>query len=105
MHWKIGFFTTSLTCLALCSCATTTTTMQGPVEVKKMSITKQAFGKTKDGQPADLYTLTNAHGMQAQITNYGGIVTRLFVPDRSGKFEDVVLGYDNLDDYLKEKQF
>src|SRR5688572_28845914 len=63
-------------------------------------IVKKPFGKTKDGQAVDLYVITNANGMQASITNYGGIVTALSAPDRAGKFADVVLGFDNLDGYL-----
>ena len=58
------------------------------------------WGKTADGEPVELYTLTNANGMQATITTYGGIVVNLLVPDRDGKLGDVVLGYDNLDGYL-----
>ncbi len=49
----------------------------------------------------DLYTLTNSKGMEVKITNYGGIVVALRVPDRQGRFEDVVLGFDRLEDYLK----
>jgi len=64
-------------------------------------ITKQSFGKTADGQNVDLYTLRNVHGVEAKITNYGGIVTSLKVPDRRGKFDDVVLGFNDLDSYLK----
>lgn len=103
MHRTICLLTMSLTCLAICACATTPV-VQAPVEAKNMTVTKTAFGKV-DGQQADLYTLTNAKGMQAQITNYGAIVVRLFVPDRNGKLEDVVLGYDNLDDYLKDTPY
>ncbi len=66
----------------------------------KLSVEKQAFGKTPDGTEVDLYTLTNARGMTAKITNYGAIVTELRTPDRDGKFENVVLGFDNLKDYL-----
>lgn len=69
---------------------------QGQANVKKV-----AFGKTADGQDVDLYTLTNAKGMEAKITNFGGIVVSLRVPDRRGKLDDVVLGFDNLDAYLK----
>jgi len=69
------------------------------------TITKRPFGKTADGQPVDLYTLKNASGMEAQITNYGGIVTSLKVPDRNGKLDDVVLGFDDLDSYLKGHPF
>jgi aldose 1-epimerase len=64
-------------------------------------VTKQSFGKTADGQNVDLYTLRNVHGVEAKITNYGGIVTSLKVPDRRGKFDDVVLGFNDLDSYLK----
>jgi aldose 1-epimerase len=65
------------------------------------SIEKQAFGQTGDGTAVDLYTLKNANGAEVKITTYGGIVISLKVPDRNGKFDDVVLGYDNLDGYLK----
>ena len=57
------------------------------------------FGATQDGTPVMAYTLRNQHGMEAKIVNYGGIIQSLTVPDRNGKFADVVLGYDNLHDY------
>jgi aldose 1-epimerase len=60
---------------------------------------KQSFGKTEDGQQVDLYILNNKNGMEARITNYGGTVVSLKVPDRSGKVDDVVLGYDTVDGY------
>ncbi|HYT94568.1 MAG TPA: aldose epimerase family protein [Gemmataceae bacterium] len=66
----------------------------------KAGIQKQAFGKTAEGPAVDLYTLTNANGMMTKITNYGGIVTELHTADRNGKIENVVLGFDNLKDYL-----
>ncbi len=66
---------------------------------------KKAWGKTADGTPVDLYTLTNANGMVVKITNYGGIITEIHVPDRDGKLEDVVLGFDNLEAYLKGHPF
>src|SRR4026207_1225939 len=65
------------------------------------TVTKESFGKTADGENIDLYTLKNTHGVEAKITNYGGIVVSLKVPDRSGKFDDVVLGFNDLADYLK----
>jgi aldose 1-epimerase len=58
------------------------------------------FGITDDGEAAQLYRLTNQHGMTVAITNYGGIVTSVWVPDRAGNMADVVLGYDELDDYV-----
>src|ERR1044072_3009941 len=64
-------------------------------------ITKASFGKTSDGQSVDIFTLTNKRGIEVKITNYGGIITSLKVPDRNGKVDDIVLGFDNLDAYLK----
>ena len=70
-----------------------------------MDIKKQGFGKTVGGKKVDLYTLTNANGIEASIMTYGGIVTSLRVPDRSGKFDDIVLGYDSLDEYIKDNPY
>jgi aldose 1-epimerase len=67
---------------------------------ERASVQKQAFGKTPDGAEVDLYTLTNTSGTTAKIMTYGAILTQLDVPDRDGKSEDVVLGFDNLKDYL-----
>jgi len=54
-----------------------------------------------NAQKIDVYTLKNQHGMEVKIINFGGTVTSIRVPDRSGKFADVVLGFNNPDDYLK----
>src|ERR1043165_2634821 len=69
--------------------------------VAEAQVTKRSFGKTDAGENVDLYTLRNTHGVEATITNYGGIVVSLKVPDRNGKFDDVVLGFNDLDSYLK----
>lgn len=69
------------------------------------STTKKSFGKTPDGQPVDLYVLTSKGGAEASITNYGGAVVSLKMPDRSGKMADVVLGYDTADGYVNDKSF
>jgi aldose 1-epimerase len=66
----------------------------------KMEIKKEKFGTMADGMAIDLYTLKNKNGVIAKITNYGGIVTSLMVPDRNGNLSDVVLGFDNLEAYL-----
>src|SRR2546423_1454707 len=58
------------------------------------------FGQTESGAAVELYTLRNRDGMQVRITNYGGIVTSLMAPDRTGRFADVVLGCDTLACYL-----
>jgi aldose 1-epimerase len=54
---------------------------------------------------AEIYLLHNASGMQARITNYGGTVMSLLVPDKNGTFADVVLGYDTVADYVKNSPF
>ena len=69
------------------------------------SITLQSFGRTTDGTPVELYTLKNANGLQADITNYGGIVVRLLTPDRLGNLGDIVLGYNSVDDYIAETPY
>jgi aldose 1-epimerase len=66
---------------------------------------KQEFGKLQDGQTADLYVLSNKHGMEAAITNFGATLVSLKVPDKSGKAGDVVLGYDNVSAYENGKAF
>jgi len=63
-----------------------------------------SFGMA-DGKPVLLFTLRNSKGAEAQIMNYGGIVTSLKVADKNGKFSDVVLGYDNLAAYIKETPY
>jgi aldose 1-epimerase len=68
-------------------------------------IQKHAFGKSEDGQAVDLYLLRNKSGMEVSITNYGGAVVSLKVPDKAGKFADVVLGYDDLQGYIADKSF
>ena len=62
-------------------------------------ITQAPFGRLPDGAEASLFTLTNAGGMVAKITDVGGIVTALYAPDRNGVMADVVLGFDRLEDY------
>ena len=69
-----------------------------------LSVEVADFGKTEEGA-AKLYTLKNKNGMQVEITNYGGIITRLMAPDKEGKFDDIVLGFDNLADYQKDHPY
>ncbi len=68
-------------------------------------ITKESFGQTQDGEAVDLYTLTNANGVEAKISNFGGVVVSLKVPDKNGTMEDVVLGFDSLAPYEDESPF
>ncbi len=96
----------ALAVLGLCSCSESgfkswSQLTKGKTEMK---VDKASFG-TVDGKEAFLFTLANARGMTTTITNYGGIVVTLTAPDREGKFDDVVLGYDKLDGYLKETPY
>jgi aldose 1-epimerase len=65
-----------------------------------MSITKSFYGTTKGGNTIDIFTLKNSKGVEVQITNLGGIVVSIKVPDKLGVFADVVLGYDKSEDYF-----
>jgi len=64
-------------------------------------MSKRPFGKTAAGETVDLYTLANSSGVEVSIATYGGTVTSLKTPDRAGRIADIVLGFNNLDDYLK----
>ena len=68
-------------------------------------VTKQSFGKTPSGENVDIYTLRNRNGVETQITNYGAIVVSLKVPDRNGAMGDVVLGFSDFDQYLKNDPY
>lgn len=61
---------------------------------------KEVVGHTKDGKEMIAYTLTNKNGMKAKIMNYGCNLLELWVPDKNGKIDDVVLGYENIEDYF-----
>jgi aldose 1-epimerase len=63
------------------------------------AIEQAPFGKVGD-QEVSLYTLRNTNGLILKVTNYGTIVTEFHVPDRDGKFADVVLGFENIEGYL-----
>jgi aldose 1-epimerase len=73
--------------------------------INKMKIKKEYFGKTNDGKKVDLFTLTNKNGITLKITNYGGIITSIIVPDKNGKFDDIVLGFNTIDKYLKDHPY
>ena len=68
-------------------------------------IDKQPFGVTPEGAAADLYVLANGRGLEARITNYGGIVTALYMPDRRGRVRDITLGHYHLAGYASNKPY
>jgi aldose 1-epimerase len=68
-------------------------------------ITTTRWGALPSGEEIDLYTLRNANGIEASITNYGGRLVTLKTPDQDGVFADIVLGFDDLDGYLRKNPY
>jgi len=69
--------------------------------IRMKIINENAFKGTYKGKPTALYTLKNKHGMVVQITNFGAKIVSIFVPDNNGNFDDVVLGYESIEGYIK----
>lgn len=70
-----------------------------------MSVVKELFGQTRDGKDIYAYTITNKNNMSICVMTYGAILKNVFVPDKKGKIDDVVLGYDNLWMYFANGSF
>src|SRR5688572_5397157 len=64
-----------------------------------------SFGKLPDGREAHLFTLRTPQGIRAEVSDYGGIIVRLFAPDRRGKSADIVLGFDRVEDYVAHSPY
>jgi aldose 1-epimerase len=79
--------------------------LRSKAQESKPTMQKRDFGKTSDGQQIDLYTLSNKKGMEVAITNFGGTIVSLKVPDREGRSADVVLGYEDVSGYETGKAF
>lgn len=76
-----------------------------PDSAKMATINESPFGNLPDGSAVTLYTFKNTNGVEMKVINYGGYITSLRTPDKSGVMEDVVLGYDSLSGYLKAPSF
>lgn len=76
------------------------TEIQVPMK-EQIAIIKSEFGKMPDSTLIEKYSLKNKKGVEMEVINFGGRITSLRVPDKNGKFENVVLGFDNLEDYLR----
>lgn len=66
------------------------------------AVQKSLFGHLPDGREVDVYRLTNANGIELQVTNYGGIILSLKTPNMAGEFDDIALGFDSLEAYLSD---
>ena len=85
--------------LALCLCATLSA-RAADASNNQPNVQKEIFGKTADGETVELFTLTNRHGLKAQVTTWGAGLVAMHVPDRTGALADVTLGFDKVDSYL-----
>src|SRR5215472_3465108 len=78
---------------------------QTPETTVHPSVDREPFGQLPDGRLIDAITLSNSGRMHVRVLTFGGIIQALHVPDRDGKLEDVVLGYDALSDYLNDTRY
>lgn len=69
------------------------------------AISSTPFGTMPDGTPVTQFTIANKQGMEMKVITYGGIITSLTAPDKNGTFEDIVLGYDNLESYINANPY
>lgn len=90
------------TLIILIIAALSTSCEKKQTEVKL--INSQNFQSQMAGKQVDLFTIKNKNGLAAQITNYGGRVVSLWVPDKDGNFEDIVLGYESPEGYLQSNE-
>ena len=86
--------------LQICVAACLVSVLAGPADAQ--SITSQKWGVTDKGEPVELFTLKGAHGLQARITNFGGRIVNLYVPNREGSMTDVELGFDDFAAYFRK---
>ncbi|MFN2567712.1 MAG: aldose epimerase family protein [Gemmatimonadaceae bacterium] len=73
--------------------------------VARTRVTRQPFGATREGQPVEAFTFSNARGFEVRVITYGGIIVSLRAPDRVGRLDDIVLGFDTLDGYLGDSPY
>ncbi|MBN2416518.1 galactose mutarotase [bacterium] len=89
----IGLLAAAVVASVICGCG------------KDVSIHRRTWGKTAEGGNVYTFTLTSKAGVECVVTNYGGYITSLRVPDRTGAAGDVVLGYETLQEYFDDEQY
>ena len=100
---RLAYFVVSVvTALQGAACASAP---QSGTSTTASAVNRTSFGTMESDSPVELFTLRNSHGIEVQLTNYGGIITSIKTPDRNGHFADIVLGYDNLDGYLRSSPY
>jgi aldose 1-epimerase len=99
--------------MLLASCEKSPTTSSGepgesastPAPTANAGVTRENWGKMPDGRDVALFTLTNANGLRARVTEYGAILVSMETPDRDGKSADLTHGYDTLDGWLTNTSY
>jgi len=72
---------------------------------EQISVSRAAYGKTPEGEMIDVYSLVNKNGIKVNLINFGALVSEIHVPDRNGKFADIVQGFDSLEGYLENPSY
>jgi aldose 1-epimerase len=99
--WSRVVFVTAVVLLGTGGIALAAKHSHKPKHSGSSSISKQTWGSAH-GQAVDLYSLRNRNGMIVKITNYGGVVQSIWVPDRTGHLTNVALGFPKLSDYVND---
>ena len=73
--------------------------------IESPAVQREIFGKTKDGEPVEIFTLTNSHGLKARVMTWGATLVSMHTPDRHGALADITLGFDSLEGYLGAHPF
>jgi aldose 1-epimerase len=94
---------TSASLLLALACASAGTTPGAATSAA--SVSRARFGVSPDGKDVDVYTLTNAHGVEVRAITYGGIIASFKAPDRTGRFDDIVLGFDDMKGYVTSSPY
>jgi len=84
----------------VCSCAIGAVLFPSACTMQRDRVARAPFGQLSDGRPVELFTLTNAHGIEVRAMTYGATITSIRTADRSGTRADIVLGFDSLSGYL-----
>jgi aldose 1-epimerase len=97
-----------LVCIALTACSGAETPDEEPpvvAETPRATVARADFDTLADGRTVELFTLTNASGVEIRVIEYGGIILSILAPDRDGAMGDIVLGYDALDGYVENNPY
>jgi aldose 1-epimerase len=73
--------------------------------VTALGLTRSPFGRVSGGAAVEVFTLTNIHGLKVRATNFGARILSIRTPDRTGRLDDIVLGYDTLESYLTDQHY